>query len=187
MKTISENSLRSLFSALCLLALAGCSLPIEPARPDTTRRFTLSGPSTGVPAGGLKLQPVRLAGHLQTRELAVRVAENEVVYLEDARWAESPADGITALLRARLAGAAAAGIVSVQVQRCEPVRTADNRVELNATYTFQPAGGGEARSGVFAATPRAWDGKDYNALVGLLRDEINELGDAIVATVTEKK
>ncbi|MBI2517071.1 MAG: membrane integrity-associated transporter subunit PqiC [Opitutae bacterium] len=187
MKTTPGNLLRSLSSVLGLLALAGCSLPIEPAQPDTTRHFTLSSPVAGAPSGSLKVLPVRLAGHLQTRDLAVRVAENEVVYLEDARWAESPADGITALLRTRLAGVAAEGVVSVQVQRCEPVRSEGNRVELNATYTFQPAGGGAARSGVFTAAPRTWDGKKYGVLVGLLRDEVNELGDAIAAAVTEKK
>jgi uncharacterized lipoprotein YmbA len=180
---------RPLFAVLCLPALAGCSLPIEPARLDTTRHFTLSGPVSDVAsaAGGLKVLPVRLAGHLQTRGVAVRVAENEVVYLEDARWAESLADGITALLRARLAGLAAEGTISVQVQRCEPVRTEGEKVELNATYLFQPTGGGPARAGAFTAASRPWDGNDYGTLVGLLRDEINELGDAIAAAVAEEK
>lgn len=187
MKMTPGNSLRPLFPVLGLLLLAGCSLPIEPARPDTTRYFTLSGPVSGAASGGIKVLPVRLAGHLQTRGVAVRVAENEVVYLEDARWAESPADGITALLRARLAGVAAEGTVSVSVQRCEPVRMTGDSVELNATYLFQPAGGGAARPGVFTAAPRKWDGRDYGALVGLLRAELDELGDAIAAAVAEKK
>lgn len=188
MKKTPGNFLRPLFPVLGLLLLAGCSLPIEPARPDTTRHFTLSGPVAGVASGGgLKVLPVRLAGHLQTRSVAVRVAENEVVYLEEARWAESLADGITALLRARLAGVAAEGTISVQVQRCEPVRAEGENVELNATYLFQPAGGGPARAGAFTAAPRQWDGKDYGALVGLLRDEVNELGDAIAAAIAEQK
>lgn len=187
MKTSPANALRSLSFVLGLLALAGCTLPIEPARPDRTRYFTLSGPVTAAPAGGLKVQPVRLAGHLQTRGVAARVAENEIVYLEDARWAESLADGLTALLRARLAGAAAEGTVSVSVQRCELVRVAGDHAEFNASYTFQPAGGGAARTGAFTATPRAWDGKDAGTLVGLLRAAADELGDAIAAAVGERK
>ena len=170
-------------SALSLI-LTACSLPTP--QPDLVRHFTLSTPATAVAApDSVAVRPVRLAGHLRSRDMAVRVSDNEVVYLEDVRWAESLDEAITQLLRQRLQQIHSDTVVTVQVQRCELVRDAGNAVQVAATYSISSAAG-EARTGAFTASPRQWDGKDYATLVTLLREGVNELADAIAQAVEKK-
>ncbi len=163
-------------SALSLL-LAACNLPSPQA--DTVRNFTLSVPVTAA-LDGATVRPVQLAGHLRGRPMAVRVAANEVIYLEDVRWAEPLDEAVTQLLRARLGAAGAGRTVTVQVARCELVRSEGNSVQLAATWTIT-APDGTAHRGAFTASPRTWDGRDYGALVGQIRDAVTELGDALAA------
>jgi hypothetical protein len=184
MKT-SLSVLCSRFSVLCLLTSAlllasGCRILPEP-QVDSVRHFTLSEPAQmdGV-AEGVVVRPVRLAGHLRNRSMAVRVSANEVVYLDDVRWAEPLDEAITQILRNRLSAVPGGATVVVQIQRCELDRSAGNTVQLAASYTLTPAGG-EARAGVFTATPRAWDGGDTGVLVGLIREAAGELADALAA------
>jgi len=186
MKTTSR------FSTLCLLSsvlglLAGCNLP--PPQADAVRNFTLSSPAVAAPVAGATLvRPVQLAGHLHGRPMAVRVAEHEVVYLEDVRWAEPLDEAVTQLLRARLAAVGGGATVTVTVARCELVRSEGNSVQLAATYAIARAGADPAavERGAFTATPRPWDGKDYSGVVALLHDAIAELGDALAAAVEKK-
>ena len=172
-------------SVAALLAVAGCNLPQPQA--DTVRHFTLGGQVAAAPlANGAQVRPVQVAGHLHGRSMAVRVAENEVTYLDDVRWAEPLDVSLTQVLRARLGAVAGGATVSVDVQRFELVRYEGNKVQLSATYTILAAGAGRAapQRGMFNATPRTWDGKDPGALVGLLREAAGELGDAL-ATAAE--
>ena len=183
MKTFSR-----LLSATALALLAGCNVLPTP-QADTVRNFTLSSPAATTPvADAVNVRPVLLAGHLHGRAMAVRIAANEVIYLEDARWAEPLDEAITQLLRGRLATVGGGAVVNVTLQRCELVRSEDNSVQLAATYSIAaaPGGAGAVRRGAFTATPRKWDGKDYGALVGLLRDAVGELGDALAAAVEKK-
>jgi hypothetical protein len=160
---------------------SGCNILPQP-QADTTRHFTLSGPAeAGAVADAVQVRPVRLAGHLRNRAMAVRVSANEVVYLDDIRWAEPLDEAITQVLRNRLRQVAGGAAVVVQIQRCELVRSEGNGVQLAATYSITPSGGGDARSGTFTATPRTWSGGDHGALVGLIREAIEELADAIAA------
>ena len=175
-------SLRLFCCAAAVALLAGCNLP-QP-QVDLTRHFTLSGPSGPVVADGVRVRPVQLAGHLRSRAMAVRVGPNEVIYLEDVRWAEPLDEAITSALRARLGGVPGDYAVSVQVQRCEVDRSAGNAVVVSATYTLHPgAEGGVDRRGNFTASPRSWDGREPAALVAALRAGIDELADAIVAAL----
>lgn len=177
-----------LFAGAVLLSLAGCNvLPQQQA--DTARYFTLSSPEAAPRSSNATLvRPVHLAGHLRNRAMAVRVAENEVVYLDEVRWAESLSDAVTQLLRARLGPIEGNNVISIDVQRCELVRYENNSIQLVANYTILPTGDKvAAQSGKFVASPRSWDGKDYGALVGELRAAIGELGDAIATAVAEKK
>lgn len=167
------------------LFLCGCSVLPEP-QADAVRYFTLSGAPAGAPAAdALVVRPVRLAGHLRNRTMAVRVSENEVVYLPDVRWAEPLDEAVTQVLRNRLRQVAGGGAVVVQIQRCELDRSAGNTVQLAATYTLTPAAG-EPRTGVFTAAPRTWTGGDHGALVGLLRAAVDELADTIAADAGAK-
>jgi hypothetical protein len=113
------------------------------------------------------------------------VGANEVIYNEDVRWAESLDDAITQVVRARVGSVGAGRTVSIQVQRCEVVRSEENSVQLAATYTITAADG-TAKRGVFSASPRTWDGQDYGVLVGQIREAVGELGDAVVAALGEK-
>lgn len=170
--------------------LGACSNLLPPPQTDTVRYFTLAGPA-GAPAvpEGTRVQPVRVAGYLRNRTMAVRVGENEVVYLENVVWAESLADGITQLLRNRLAAIASDAVVRVQIQRCELDRAAGNSVQLVASFTIASGGTGSPleTQGLFTSTSRTWDGKNYGTLVALLRDAVGELADRLVTRLPEKK
>jgi ABC-type transport auxiliary lipoprotein component len=173
-----------------LLALAGCNvLPVPQA--DAVRYFTLSGPvGEGALADAATLRPVQLAGHLRGRSMAVRVSENEVIYLDAVRWAEPLDEAIGNVLRRRLCRIPGRATVSVQVQRCELERGAGgNSVGFAASYTITSAGG-EVSLGSFKAAARTWDGVDHGMLVTLLRDAVNEFAGALASAVTalpEKK
>lgn len=189
MKTFLSRKIPRLIGGPLLLLFTACSSVLPQPQTDTTRHFTLAGP-TGVAAvpDGTRVQPVQVAGHLRSRSMAVRIAENEVIYLDEVVWAETLADGITQTLRNRLAPIASDAVVSVQIQRCELDRAAGNAVQLVATYTISSsgAGGPVERRGLFTASPRTWDGKDHGALVALLREAVGELADRLVAQVAEK-
>lgn len=174
--------LGSLLLAAGSLLLQSCNLPSPQA--DPVRYFTLSGPAAGS-LDGATVRPVQLAGHLRGRQMAVRVAANEVSYLENVRWAESLDDALTQMLRARLASAGAGRVVAVQVARCELVRAEGDSVQLAATWTVT-ARDGTVQHGSFTASPRTWDGRDYGALVGQIRDAVNELGDALASALGGK-
>jgi uncharacterized lipoprotein YmbA len=188
MKSVFHQSLPaapcSLLLALGALLLSGCNVLPEP-QADTVRYFTLgsAAPATAA-AGSLVVRPVKLAGHLHGRNMVVRVAEHEVIYLDDVHWAAPLDSALTQLLRTRLATVSGSGTVTVEVQRFELVRSEGNSVQLVASYMLVPAGGdkGTAPTHSFRASARSWDGKDTGTLVGLLADAANELGDAIAAT-----
>jgi uncharacterized lipoprotein YmbA len=167
-------------SAFSLL-LAGCNLLPEP-QPDPTRHFTLSAPTGVTQPGGVVVRPVEIAGHLRPRAMAVRIADHEVTYLEDVRWAEPLDTALTQLLQAKLAAAPSEWTVKVEIERFELLSHHGNAVQVAATYQATPKGGAPKR-GSFTATPRAWDGRDHGALVALLRDAANELGDALAAAL----
>lgn len=180
----------SLGLAVLSLGFAACSSVLPEAQVDAVRHFTLAGPTvTAAVPDGVRVQPVQVAGHLRNRAMAVRVAENEVIYLDEVAWAEPIADGITQTLRNRLAAISADAVVSVQIQRCELDRSAGNTVQVVATYTILTGGGdhpGEER-GLFTASRRTWDGGDHGALVALLREAVVELSEQLVAKLPEKK
>ena len=187
-REVGSFALRSAVGCSLLSLLPACNLLPQP-QADLARQFTLSGPpaAAALPDGAV-VRPVRLAGHLHNRAMAVRIAVNEVTYLEEVRWAEPLDEAITQLLRARLGMVGAAAVVSVQVQRCELVRSEGNSIQLAATYTIVPPGtdSASARPGTFTSSPRTWDGKDYGAVVGLLREAVGELGDALAAAAEKK-
>lgn len=173
-----------LLAPCSLLLLAGCNILPEP-QADPVRYFTLSGPPTAeAMADAPTVRPVRMAGYLRNRAMAVRVSANEVIYLDAVRWAEPLDEAIMQILRNRLRPMGGGASVVVNLLRCELVRSDGNQVELSATYTITPAAGsGETRSGIFTATPLTWNGGDHGTLVGLIRQQVEELADAIAAAV----
>ena len=180
----SRSVAGSLLLALSSLLLSSCNLPQPQA--DTVRYFTLGGGAVAAApvANATQVRPVQLAGHLQGRSMAVRVAEHEVVYLDDVHWAERLDAGLTKLLQARLGTVGGGATVTVEVSRFELVRSEGNSVQLVATYTLLPAGAGKdaAQRGVFTSSARTWDGKDPGVLVSQMREAAGELGEAIATT-----
>jgi len=169
--------------------LSACNVLPQP-QADPVRHFTLGGEVGPAPvANATQVRPVLVAGHLHGRALAVRVAEHEVAYLDEVRWAEPLDVSLTQILHARLGAVGGGATVTVNVERFEPVRYAGNSVQLAATYTILPAGGDKAAAqrGVFTSSPRTWDGKDPGTLVGLMREAAGELGDAIAVAVAAAK
>lgn len=174
-------------SAFSLL-LSSCGLP-EP-QADPVRHFTLGGEVGASPvANATQVRPVRLAGHLHGRSMAVRVAANEVSYLEEFRWAEPLDEALTEILRARLGTVPGGATVSVDVVRFELVRPEGNSVQLQADYSILPAGARrvDAIRGVFKSSPRTWEGKDPAGLVALMRAAAGELADALATAVAAVK
>ena len=172
--------------------LTGCGLPaIEPARADTMRYYVLSG-TTGLQfeANGVHVRPVRVPAYLQSRMLAVRLAENEVRYASDAQWAEPLDAALTQWLRANVKGQAGGGEVTVQVlvQQCEGVIGTGAGLRFVATFEINTGAKDSAPARhVFTASPRAWDGKDYAQLAAGLRAAAGELAEAISAALPPKK
>ncbi len=186
---------RFLFPALpvAVLALAGCNLPIEPAKPDAVRYFLLSGtPGVSAPAG-LEVRPVQLPAYLQSRLMVVRLSDHEIRYAEEAHWAEALEAGLTARLRGRLqppgaAGAAAGYAVRVRLQQCEGLAAGGaDSVRLAATFEIIAAGDETvvARQ-EFTAKPRDWDGRDFGQLARRLGEAADELAESIAAARPKK-
>lgn len=185
------NPLVLRFSLLALLGLlSGCNILPEP-QADPVRYFTLSAPVAVAPVvDATVVRPVLLAAHLRSRKMAVRVAEHEVIYLDEVSWAEPLDDAILTVLRNRLGAVGGGATVTVQVQRCELVRSAGNAVELAATYTITPVsreGGAQVRRGVFVAPVRNWNGRDYAQVVALISQAVDELANRLADAVAENK
>ena len=197
MKTTAEKFLLTLPSVLGFLLLAGCNLPIEPAKPDTVRYFVLSG-APGQPAGpaNLEVRPVLLPAHLSNRLMVVRLSDHEVRYVDDAHWAEAPDTGLTSRLRGRLQPALP-GVsgstpreyaVRVRVRQCEGVAGGGaDAVRFTASFEITTtADDALVVRQAFTATPQAWDGKDYGQLAQHLGEAADELAAAIAAALPKK-
>ena len=184
MKNLFRYTVLSLLSSVLWFS-TGCNLLPE-QQADPVRHFTLSGPAGAGPlADAAVVRPVQLAGHLRSRAMAVRVSENEVIYLEHVRWAEPLDEAITQILRSRLALIGKGTTVTVRVQRCELVQSEGNTVQLAATYTVTRPDGA-VQTGSFTGAPLAWTGGDHGALVGLMRTAVGELAEALATAIGSK-
>ncbi len=190
MKTFCVRLVQYSAGGLLLLLLTACPSVLPQPQADVTRHFTLASPiKSAAVTDGTRVLPVQVAGYLRSRAMAVRISENEVIYLDEVVWAEPLADGITQTLRNRLSVVASDADVSVQIQRCELDRSAGNTVQLIATYSITSGGsaGLVTRRGLFTASARTWDGKDHGKLVAQLREAVDELADRLVSQLAEKR
>ena len=180
--------------------LTGCSLPIEPAKPDATRYYVLGGvpaesEGTAVRGPVIGLKRVEAAAYLRGKTLVVRVGDNEVKYIEDARWAEPLEAAAKRLLGERLAkkaivrmtpftgDAARAYDLSVHLLQCEGTLVGGGRIQLSAAVEITGLGAGARPTShhVIAAKAAAWDGKDYARLAQLLGEGLDEIADRIMS------
>lgn len=197
-------------TGLLLTALAGCSV-IPEAQPDPTRYYVLTG--TGLNASDLSvhegklvlgLKAVQLSPYLDKSCVVVRRGENQLVYDDYMRWAEPLADGITRVLRDQLLASPEVDRVlthpfpfdqkrdydiALNIVRCEGVRE-EGRALVRFVVVLEittPGGNGRVVvRKVFAAPDRAWDGRDYAALVQTLSDDVNALSAEVVASLPAK-
>ena len=207
-----DRRLRGIGLVLCLalfvVSPGGCFLPdIQQAQTDTTRYFVLA--EAGLPpvaarpnAPRVAVRMVEVAPYLKNRSLVVRRGENEVKFIDDARWAEPLDVSITRLVRARLAaatgrpaapdaGLATDYLVNVRVVNCEGVVAgAAGTADLGAEIDLLPAGPASAGPAVrktFRAKSAAWDGKDYAQLAHRLSEAVAELADAVLTAAQERQ
>lgn len=197
-------------AALALLgALSGCSVLPEP-QADLTRYYVLTGPGLSadgqeIHAGKLRLglKAVSLSPYLDKVSVAVRQGPNELVYNDYARWAEPLEAGVTRALRAQLIASDAVNRVytqpfpfdqprdydiAINVIRCEGAREGDRAFARFAVVLEVTTAGEDSRlvsRRVFNAPERAWDGKDYGALVQALSDDVGDLGREVVSALPD--
>ena len=109
---MNMNALRSShpFVAVCAVSfcVVGCSL-MSPPKGVTTRSFVLTPITVPSPTARTKstnmvvgIRPVKMAGYLSGKPLAMRQRNNEIVYLESIEWAERVDTALQRVLAADL-------------------------------------------------------------------------------------
>ena len=188
-----------------LAAISACSLP--QAQPDLTRFYLLNEVThkadvnevVGQPPR-IVLRPVIVPEYLRGKIMQVRVADNELRFIDQARWAEPLEAGMTRVLRedlsqrpARVRVVARGGDehdydVAVNLRRCEGVlpngaaRLAA-RIEILGTGTDPKLVAQED----FSFDVAGWDGKDYGQLAKKLSEAADALTERIVALIPASK
>jgi len=186
-----------------LLLGAGCSLP--QAQPDPTRFYVLTAPAAAPAAEAdgavLGLRNLEVAAYLRSRSLIVRKGENEVEFLEFARWGEALDAGLARVLRENLlaAGAAAQVVtvpfpldqhrdfdVTVRVLACEG--RADGAVLFRAAWELWSTGAGAevVARGDYQPAGLTWDARTETSLVAGLSQAVAGLGAEITAAVSRQ-
>jgi uncharacterized protein len=193
------------FGSLCLLAsvlgllVTSCNLPS--AVVDSTRYYVLVArpertDATSTQHWKVALHPVEVPIFLRSKPMAVRVASNEVRYVDDARWAEPLDSGITRVIREQLEAmpeitqvsttADIAGVtpdyqIVVRVLRCEGDLTGAGMARFIATVEIHSAKGERLARDTLRAEVGDWDGKDYDALARKLSEAVRDLASRVPA------
>lgn len=190
----------------CGLAIAAlfmspaCSLP--EARPDLTRYYVLtsvmpkSEPATATgERPGVFVRAVTAPEYLRGKIMQVRVSENELRFVDEARWAEPIEAGLLRVLRENLEQAATVRVVgrgseahgfdvAVQLRRCEGMLSAGAarlaaRIEVFSTELDPKLVAQEE----FVAEIPGWDGKDHADLARKLSEAAARLSQRIAELV----
>ncbi len=198
----ARSTVPAVGAAVALVGLlAACNL-IPPTQPDMTRFYVLTAEakSDATPAAKpvrIALRPVDVPEYLHGRVMEVRVAENEVHYIDEARWAEPLDAGITHVLRDDLGRNPALTLtgrgdvhdydVVVQIRQCEGVvatRTARLAAHIEIYSTdLDPK---LVAQDDFTSTEQGWDGKDYALLAKKLSEAVGELSGRVAAMMPAK-
>lgn len=206
------NSIRwfaALPFALCLLAITGCSLPLPQAQSDPTKFYVLSVPAVMSPAAAastapvVRLRPVEVASYLRARPMVVRRGENQLEFLEYARWGEPLDQGIARVLREELLARGAASAVdagglrpvdagdakfeiTVRVLACEGL--ADGGVNFRAAWEVTSTAGnaGPGQRGEYHPTDLKWSPRNEATLAAALSRAVAGLAGDIAGGITAK-
>lgn len=198
----SKRAGHALVAGAALALLAACNL-IPPTQPDMTRFYVLTADAKtdGAPAAKpvrIALRPVDAPEFLRGQVMEVRVGENELRFVDDARWAEPLDAGITHVLRENLSrnpglvltarGDAHDFDVLVQIRQCEGV-VAAHAARLAAhieVYSADMDPKVVAQEEISTEVP-GWDGKDYAQLAKKLSEALVRLSDRIPAALPAAK
>jgi uncharacterized lipoprotein YmbA len=211
--------IRFLVSGLVLASSvfqAGCSFLPKPKQ-DPTRYFVLTGPTTeaanrGLAKGELKVgvRSVTIAPYLDGKAMIVRRGDNEIDYIEYARWAEPLANGVNRMLVARLHVSDQVKRVlsqpfpfdvvrdvdvAINVLRCEGRVWPDGRatVDFRCDLEVIRVAGKESVGGevllrqVFEAKNVEWKEGDYAGLAKGLSSAVEQLAETIVSALPPKQ
>jgi len=193
-----------ILSAVLGLLATSCNLP--QAVPDTTRYYVLSAQPDHPEAPAARrwkifLLPVDVPLFLRSKPMAVRVAANEVRYIEDARWAEPLDAGIGRVFREQLEAMPAIAQVStstsgvgpmpdyevvIRVLRCEGDTTgSEGLARFIASVEIHSAQGDRLAQDTLHSEVGGWNGKDYDALARKLSEAVRDLASRM-PTLLEK-
>lgn len=189
---------KSTLTAVFLGTLVGCSLP--QAQPDLTRYYLLDEVThkadvaevVGEPPR-IVLRPIMVPEYLRGRIMQVRVGDNELQFIDQARWAEPLESGMARVLREDLSQRPARVRISprggeehefdvaVNLRRCEGMLPAGvarlaARIEIFATGSDPKLVAQED----FTLDVPGWDGKDYGQLAKKLSEAADALAERIV-------
>lgn len=191
-----------------VLLFAGCNL-IPPPQADPTHYYVLSGPSlteAPAPTGKLRLglRPLEVAPYLRKGSIVVRLGGNELLYKDEARWAEPLEAGIARALRAQLLVQPEIARVytppypidqdrdydlAVNILRCEGATDTAGRstvkfaAMLEITSVKDP--GLVVARRIFTAPDAPWDGHNYGALAESLSAAIAALSHEAIAALPD--
>jgi uncharacterized lipoprotein YmbA len=192
-----SGGMRMAVAGLVVLALAACSLP--QAQPDLTRYFLLNEVTHEASVAEVVGEPPRIVlravivpEYLRGKIMQVRVADNEVRYIDEARWAEPLEAGLTRVLREDLAqrpsrvrvvargGDEHEYDVAVNLRRCEGVLPAGlARLAARIEIFSEGVNPELVAQEDFTIDVPNWDGKDY----GLLAKKLSEAADALAERI----
>ncbi len=190
---------------LGLVALSGCSLMPE-VQPDPTRFYVLTATATPAAASAsvesparVLLRPIVVPEFLRGRVMQVRMSENEVKYIDEARWAEPLEAALNRVLRENLLQQPGLHVVArasdshdfevlLQVRRCEGISAA-GVARLSARIEIYS---GDIESKLVAADDfttdvPGWDGKDFAQLAGKLSVAAATLTERIFTLLPSRK
>ena len=169
-----------------VLGLAGCSLP--EAQPDPTRYYVLTSNPTVASDDAVSderrvwVRSVFVPEYLRGRIMPVRLAANEVKFVDISRWAEPLEAGLTRVLRENLertgggirvvgrAGEPHDFDVVVHLRSCEGVLPEGVARMAARLEVFSVAEGKLLAEEDFSIDVSGWDGKDYGQLAAKLSE-----------------
>lgn len=178
-------------TATVAICLSACSLP--QAQPDLTRFYILTSSakenasSAGEPTK-VFLRSVNVPEFLRGRMFVVRAGENQVSFIDEARWAEPLEAGLHRVIAEDLvrqglrvvprASEEHAFEITIWVKSCEGL-AGKGAARLAARIEVAKAGLEPTivAHDDFVAEVPGWDGKDYGQLAAKLSEAAGELGE----------
>lgn len=185
-----------------LLSSAACSLP--EAKPDLTRYYVLTpvAAKADAPAEARPVVYVRsiaVPEFLRGRIMQVRVSENELRFVDEARWAEPIEAGVLRVVRENLDRLGAVRLVerggephdyevAVRLRRCEGALPAGAaRIAARIEVFRSEVEPKLVAHDEFLSEVPGWDGSDYAELARKLSQAAAALSERIAALVPAKQ